>query len=151
MSPEAATQLRLRLHNGCLLARSFAEAGFSAVFDDIIMGSRLDDLLAEMRGERFYFVMLMPSLDAVIEREHGRGSRQYEQWAWMDDEVRTGTRRIGLRLDTTLQTADETVDELLRRVWSEGLVEDTTLAQPEAPTPVHPALPASAHPEALEG
>ena len=41
---EAARQLRLRLHNACLLARSFAEAGFTAVVDDIIIGDRFGQL-----------------------------------------------------------------------------------------------------------
>jgi chloramphenicol 3-O-phosphotransferase len=122
MSAEASLQLRLRLQQGCLLARSFLETGFSAVFDDIIMGARLDELLLDMTGQAFYFVMLTPSLEAVIERERGRGSRQYEAWGWMDDEVRNHTRRIGLWLDTTAQSVEETVDEVLARVWTEGLV-----------------------------
>ena len=41
---EAARQLRLRLHNACLLARSFAEAGFTVVLDEIILGERYDEL-----------------------------------------------------------------------------------------------------------
>ena len=123
MSDEAALQLRLRLHNACLLARSFVEAGFSAVIDDIIMGLRMDDLLMEMAEHPFYFVMLMPSFEVVVRREIGRGTKQHEQWAWMDDEVRTATRRLGLWLDTSEQTADETVEEILSRVWTEGLIE----------------------------
>jgi adenylylsulfate kinase-like enzyme len=123
MSVEAARQLRLRLHNACLLARSFVEAGFTALVDDIVIGARLDDLLAELAGQRFLFVMLAPRLEVVRERERGRGTRLWEQWGWMDEEIRTGTRRLGLWIDSSDQSAEETVDEVLRRAWSEGWVQ----------------------------
>ncbi len=120
-SAEAARQLRLRLHNAVLLGRSFVEAGFSAVIEDITMGARLEDMLEELKGRSFYF-MLTPSLEVVKQREDGRGTKQYEAWGWMDDEVRNNTRRIGLWLDTSEQTPSDTVDEILRRVWREGFV-----------------------------
>jgi predicted kinase len=37
-SGEVAQQLRLRLKNTCLLGKSFFEAGFTVVLDDIILG-----------------------------------------------------------------------------------------------------------------
>jgi predicted kinase len=47
---EAARQLRLRLRNMCLLGRSFYEAGFTAVLDDIIIGERWRELQDDLRG-----------------------------------------------------------------------------------------------------
>jgi len=41
----------------------------------------------------------------------------------MDDEIRKRTRRIGLSIDSYEQTADETVDQIMRRCWTEGLVQ----------------------------
>ena len=123
MSADAERQLRLRLTNACLLGRSFVAAGITAVVDDIVIGSRLDDLLDELAGERFAFVMLTPRLDVVRERERGRGTALWEQWEWLDDEIRTRTRRLGLWLDTSDQTPEQTVDEILARAWIEGLVE----------------------------
>jgi chloramphenicol 3-O-phosphotransferase len=122
MSEEAARQLRLRLRNACLLGRSFVEAGFFAVIDDIVIGARVDELLEELRGQRFIFVMLMPHLDVVRRREEGRGTRLWEEWGWMDDEIRTATRRIGLWVDSSEQSADQTVDEIMRRAWIDGWV-----------------------------
>lgn len=119
---DADAQLRLRLHNTCLLGASFFDAGFTAVLDDIIIGARVQHLLEELAGRSFIFVMLTPSLDAVKLREAGRGTRLHEQWGWMDEEIRSGTRRIGLWIDTSAQTADETVDEIMARVWTDGLV-----------------------------
>jgi predicted kinase len=123
MSAEAMAQLRLRLHNACLLARSFVRAGFSAVVDDIVIGRRVDDLLAELRGWRFIFVLLTPRLEVVRRRELERGTRLWPSWGWMEAEIRSGTPRIGLWLDTSAQSAQETVDEILRRAWREGWVE----------------------------
>ena len=123
MSPEAEMQLRLRLHNACLLGRSFVAAGFTAVVDDIVVGERVEHLLQELRGERFRFVMLTPNPDAVRRREEGRGTRLWEQWGWLDEEIRERTRRIGLWLDTSEQTPDETVDAILAG-WAEALIDD---------------------------
>ena len=123
MSPEAAAQLRLRLRNSCQLARSFVAAGFSAVVDDIVIGGRVEQLLDEMAGQRFVFVMLTPRGEVVRERERGRGTQLFVEWEWLIEEVEQRTRRIGLWLDSSEQTPEQTVDEILRRGWSEGLVE----------------------------
>jgi predicted kinase len=124
MSDEAERQLWLRLHNACLLARSFVAQGITAVIDDIITGARLDQLLDELAGEPFVFVMLTPRLEVVRERERGRGTALWEQWETiLDADIRTGTQRIGLWLYSSDQTPDQTVDEILARAWTEGLVQ----------------------------
>jgi chloramphenicol 3-O-phosphotransferase len=119
---EAGRQLRLRLHHACMLAKSFASQGFTAVVDDIVIGKRLDDLIEELDGERFHFVMLLPEKETVRERELGRGSRLFEQWEWLDDEARERTRRLGLWIDTSRQSPEETLAEILAR-RAEALVE----------------------------
>src|ERR1700674_868720 len=63
MSEEAAQQLRLRLRNACLVARSFHEADFAAIIDDIIVGERWDHLREDLRGLPFYFVVLAPYVE----------------------------------------------------------------------------------------
>lgn len=123
MSAEAERQLRLRLKHACLLAASFVDAGITAVVDDIVIGGRVEDLMRELAGRRFAFVMLTPRLAVVRAREAGRGTQLWEQWEWLDDVVRTGTPRIGLWIDNSDQTPDETVDEILRRARGEGMVE----------------------------
>lgn len=123
MSPEAEQQLRLRLKHACLLGRSFVSAGITAVLDDIVIGDRLDHLVEELAGSRFVLVMLTPRAEVVRAREASRGTMLWEQWEWLDEVIRTGTRRIGLWLDTSELTPEETVDEILRRAWTEGLIE----------------------------
>lgn len=120
---EDLAQLRLRLRNACLLAESFVAAGFAAVIDDIVIGSRVDDLLQDLAGRELHFVMLTPRLEVVKQRERGRGTQLWKTAAWMDEEIRQRTRRIGLWLDSSEQTAEQTTDEILARVFTEGRVE----------------------------
>jgi predicted kinase len=123
LPPETARQLRLRLHHACLLGLSFVDAGFHAVVDDIVIGERLDHLLEELAGRRFVFVMLTPRREVVRERERGRGTQLWPEWEWLNDVVERQTRRIGLWLDTSDQTPEQTVDAILARAWTEGIVE----------------------------
>ena len=125
ISHEAAGQLRLRLHNACLLARSFRDAGFAAVAVDIVTGERWEHLRDELRGVPFYFVVLAPDVETVIAREAGRGKKTVlgPTWAhFLDEDLRKTMAGVGLWVDSSGQTADETVDEIMRRL-DEGLVE----------------------------
>jgi predicted kinase len=122
MSGEAERQLWLRLHHACLLGRSFVAAGITAVVDDLVIGTRLDQLLDLLAGEPFVFVMLTPRLEVIRERERERGTALWQQWAFLDDEIRQRTRRLGLWLDSSDQTPAQTVDAILARAWTEGLV-----------------------------
>jgi gluconate kinase len=125
ISRGAAHQLRLRLHNCCILAKSFREAGFNCVMVDIIMGDRMEQLREEMRGTPFHLVVLAPDAETVIEREASRGKKTIlgPEWAhYLDGELRKTMAGIGLWIDNSRQTVEETVDEILRRL-DEGLIE----------------------------
>jgi adenylate kinase family enzyme len=112
---EALRQLRLRGKNCCLLASSFLDAGFTVVIDDVVIGSRVDEFLDELRGRPVRFVMLAPQLDVVRERETSRHKHAFDAWAHLDEVIRRETGRIGLLIDSSEQTADETADEIIRR------------------------------------
>src|SRR4029079_10504939 len=120
---DAGDQLRLRLHNACLLGRSFFDAGFTAVIDDIIIDGRLEQLTDELEGHEFMFIMLAPSLECVREREDGRGSSLYAEWEWLTDRI-LKSERGGLWIDSSHQAPDETVDEIMRRTWTEASVRE---------------------------
>lgn len=120
---EALVQLRLRLRNACLVGRSFYEAGFTAVLDDIITGERFNHLCGALAGVPFHLVVLAPSVAVVEARDAARGKTVGGGWAeYLDREQRATMSGVGLWLDTSNQTPDETVDEIIRRVWDEGLV-----------------------------
>lgn len=116
VTDEADYQLRLRLRNACLLARSFFEHGFGAIVDDIVTGRRVDHAIEDLAGVPFGFVMLLPDFEHVRARWRAMGSPFVDSWGWIDGEIRTGTRRIGLWLDTTNRTPEETVDMILDRL-----------------------------------
>jgi predicted kinase len=113
---EAQRQLRLRTKNVCLLADSYADAGFAPVIDDVIIGVRLQNILAGLRLRPVRFVLLTPTLEVVRERDAARGYKQvFSIWGHLDEVMRRETPRAGLWLDTSLLTVDETVDAILAR------------------------------------
>jgi predicted kinase len=120
---EALRQLRLRLHNACLLALSFRDAGFTTVIDDIIVGERLDHLREELAGVPFRLVILAPSVESVIARDAAREKTVGEAWAhYLDTELRKMPRDVGLWVDSGAQTAEQTVNEIMTRIEREGLI-----------------------------
>lgn len=120
---EGLAQLRLRLRNACLLARSFFENGFTAVLDDIIIGNRFEHLREDLAGVPIHLVVLAPSVPVVEARDAVRDKTVGGGWAeYLDREQRATMSGVGLWLDSSEQTPDETVDEIMRRVWDEGLV-----------------------------
>lgn len=125
---EAVRQLRLRLRNMCMLGRSFYDAGFTAVLDDIIVGDRLADLRQDLADVRFMFVMLQPDLETVRDRERQRGTELWREWEWLTTSIPEATPRVGLWLDTSSQTAEQTVDEIMARAWDEALVQPDAVA-----------------------
>jgi len=113
---QAREQLDLRLKNSCLLARSFFEAGFTAVIDDIVIGPAIDDLTRHLDGLPFTFVMLIPDVAHVKQRWIEIGSPFADRWDWIDDEIRNNTERIGLWLDTTELDPVQIVDRILEHL-----------------------------------
>ncbi|HEY7269956.1 MAG TPA: AAA family ATPase [Dehalococcoidia bacterium] len=112
ITPEAARQMDLRLANACLLAQSFAKAAFTVVLDDVLIAFRLDDYRARLSSLELYFVLLLPDLDALRQRNAGRPDKDvFEAWKFLDAEVRH-TTPAGLWLDTTALSEEETVHEI---------------------------------------
>ena len=110
---EAAEQVRLRLKNATVLARSFVAAGFSAVIDDIITGSRFDDLVEDLGDTPFCFVMLLRDLEVMKDEWRAIGSPFVDSFDWLDKEIREQTPRRGLWIDTTGVSVDDTVEAVL--------------------------------------
>ncbi|MWK36018.1 phosphotransferase [Actinomadura sp. J1-007] len=122
-SAEALGQLRLRHRLAADAADTYAEAGFTAVLQDVILGDLLTWTAARVRTRPLYVVVLAPRPDAVAAREASRAKSAYGTFsvADLDGVLRATTPRIGLWLDTSEQTVEETVDEILaRRVPYEG-------------------------------
>jgi chloramphenicol 3-O-phosphotransferase len=139
-SAEAIRQLRLRYRLAAAAADGYAEAGFTVVLQDIVLGGYLTEMIAEIRSRPLYVVVLAPRAEVVRAREDARqrtlGKRAYkpgdEGVAELDAYFRRETPRIGLWLDTSEQTLSQTVDEVMARVWTEARVTDSASDQREA-------------------
>jgi chloramphenicol 3-O-phosphotransferase len=119
---QAGQQLRLRLRNMCLLGRSFYDAGFTAVLEDIIIGTRVNHMLEDLAGLEFMFVLLVPDVETIRHRELQRGTELWREWEWLTRSFLEAPPNLGLHLDSSAQTPEETVDEIMRRAWDEAAV-----------------------------
>lgn len=128
---EALRQLRLRYRLAAAAADGYADAGFTVVLQDIIIGSYLADMVAAIRTRPLHVVVLAPRAEVVKAREEtrraARGKVAYRPGdadpAELDAVFRRDTPRLGLWLDTSEQTAGQTVAEILARYRAEALVQ----------------------------
>ena len=119
MSPDAGAdalgQLVLRYKGALAVAAVYLAAGFDVVVEDVIIGPVLRDFLALVPVDEFHLVFLDPATKAIGEREQGRGKTGYDAWQieGLQRILREDTDRVGLWLDSTGFTAEQTVDRIL--------------------------------------
>jgi hypothetical protein len=96
------------------------------VVQDVVVGEVLASYVESISRRPLVVVVLAPRADVVSEREAARAKTAYREdmsgITAMDEGLRGATPRIGLWLDTSEQTPDETVDEIVRRGLAEGSV-----------------------------
>lgn len=122
LTGEEAQQYRLRLKHMCLLGRSFLEAGFTVVLDDIITGEDWPDIQTYLQGLPYSLIVLAPRVEVVAQiRDKSRAKRPLgEAWAiYLDQDLRTTMKDIGYWIDTSEQIPDETVDQVLHYLLGE--------------------------------
>lgn len=119
-SPEAVEQLRLRYRLAAAAAAGYFEAGFSVVLEDVVAGPILGDWRMMLRSRPCHVIVLLPSAEAVALREADRTEKGYG--AWTVEQLYEGfvskTPRVGIWLDTTNLTPEETVEEILAQTSS---------------------------------
>ncbi|MEV6424184.1 AAA family ATPase [Streptomyces sp. NPDC051662] len=113
---EAAAQLRLRYRLSASVADTYADEGWAAVVQDVVLGKDLAEYVSLVRTRPLYVVVLAPDRRTVTEREAGRGKTGYGA-GWtvesLDHALREETPRLGLWLDTSRLDVSETVDTIL--------------------------------------
>lgn len=117
--PEARRQLALRHAIAAQTANSYVAAGFTVVVQDLFVGATLEPFVDQLVERPVSLVMLAPDVAVVMQRESERAKVGYgDLWSIRDFDhmVRTKTPRIGLWLDSSQQTPDETVDDILSRL-----------------------------------
>lgn len=113
---EARRQQHLTVRNECLLARSFAEAGFIPVMEYVVVErSRLELYRRALTELHLHFVVLNPRRDVVLQRDQDRPEKTvaglFVHLRELLIEELTGT---GLWIDSSDLSAVETVAAILR-------------------------------------
>ncbi|MFE2018823.1 AAA family ATPase [Streptomyces sp. NPDC059499] len=117
-TPEALAQLWLRYRLSAATADAYAAQGWTAVVQDVILGKDLADYAALIRTEPLHIVVLSPEPDVVAAREEGRAKTGYGAWTIeaLDASLREDTPRLGLWIDNSRQTPEETVQTVLDHI-----------------------------------
>lgn len=112
-------ELTLRYKLAAMVADEYAEAGFTAVVQDVILGPDLADFVGFVRSRPLGVVVLAPGTAQVAQREAERRKTAYTD-GWTIDGLNAvlheDTAKLGLWLDTSHQTPSQTVDEILARL-----------------------------------
>jgi chloramphenicol 3-O-phosphotransferase len=119
---EVRRLLDLRYRLSALVAGEYAAAGFTTIVQDNIYGVDVQRWLSAVSAEPKHLVVLRPSVD-VIEARDAHRQRRMGKFAYrngftptLNDQHVASTRRdVGLWLNTSHQTPDETVAEILAR------------------------------------
>jgi chloramphenicol 3-O-phosphotransferase len=102
------------------VADAYADAGFVAVAQDVFLGDELTLVVERIRTRPLYLVVLAPRPDVLAAREQGRSKKAYDGDVItpdvLDRALREETPQIGLWLDTSEQTAEETAAEIMARL-----------------------------------
>ena len=121
MRPDAGKdelrQLALRYAGALSVAGVFLAGGFDVVVEDVIIGRILRDFLGLVPVPEFHLVFLDPDTAAIQRRERDRDRIAYGPGRWsvggLQAVLREETDRIGLWLDTTDQSPEQTVEAIL--------------------------------------
>ena len=114
-SDEARAQLRLRYELAAHTACRYVEAGFAVVLQDIVIGVELAAMIARIRTRPLHVIVLAPDVQEVAARETRRAKTGYGTMTPedLDAAFRVSTPRVGLWLDTTELSVEQTVDHIL--------------------------------------
>ncbi|MGB3025784.1 AAA family ATPase [Paradevosia shaoguanensis] len=116
LSEDGLAQLVLRQRLACDAARRYVEAGFSVVYQDIILGPMLAQLVEWLADLDPVVVVLAPRVDVLAERDRLRTKTGYSaefQPSVLAEEISLRTPNIGLRLDTSDMSTEQAVDAIL--------------------------------------
>jgi hypothetical protein len=119
---EATRLLGLRYRLSAMVADEYAGAGFTTVVQDNIYGADVVKWLGSVTSRPLHLVVLRPTIEVVALRDESRrrntGKVAYRDGftpSENDAHLATTPRDLGLWLDTSRQTPQETVDEIMGR------------------------------------
>ena len=116
LSEEAVAQLNLRHLLACEAARRYHEAGFSVVYQDIILGEALEQVADRLADLSPLVVVLVADAETLAERDRNRPKTGYSHDFpphVLADAVARSTLRAGLWIDTSQMDVEAVVDRIL--------------------------------------
>ena len=134
---ESERQVRLSIRNQCLLARSYATAGFVPLLDYPVVTRRsLDRYRRALAGLDQYLVVLHPGREVALRRDRERPEKTVaEHWVHMEDELIRELTGVGLWIESGALTVEQTVEAILCQRARAGLGNEGVpppLSEPEA-------------------
>lgn len=119
---EARRLLDLRYRLSARVAHDYATSGFTCVVQDNIYGRDVLTWIEAVNWSPTHLVVLRPTVEVVAERDSARqrssGKVAYRSGytpEMNDRDVTTTPTSVGLWIDSSLLTVEETVAEILRR------------------------------------
>src|SRR5579883_1501589 len=108
---EEVRQIHLNVRNQCLLARSYAEEGFTPVIDYVLIDrARVEEYRSQLPDFRIHLATLSPGVAVALERDRRRAEKSVgAAWAHLEGTIRRELTGIGLWVDNSEGTAEETV------------------------------------------
>ena len=117
LGDEALRQLDLRQRIAASVANDYWRDEFTVVLQDIYAGAALTNVVGRLEMSPLYVVVLNPRADVVQARESDREKTGYGEWnvkslcaSFVEE-----TPHIGLWLDSSDLSVEETVEEILLR------------------------------------
>jgi predicted kinase len=112
---EAIRQMRLCQQNQCLLARSYAAAGFVPVMDYVVTSrSGIERYRKALAPLRLHMVVLDPGAAVALARDAARPEKTVAAaFTYLEVPMRQELRRLGLWVDSRAQTPEQTLAEIL--------------------------------------
>jgi predicted kinase len=110
-------ELVLRYTLAARSADGYADAGYTVVWQDCVMGAALGEIEALLRTRPLDIIVLAPRPEVVAWRDAHRHKRGYDgDWTveQLDRILRDETPRVGHWIDNSDQAPEETVEAILR-------------------------------------
>ncbi len=123
-SQSAVEQLMLRYKLAANVANQYYKAGFSVVVQDTYLGKEVHSFLKAFESNSVYFITLNPSVEAIMEREKKRDKTGYTTWEVepLYEVLINENPRLGLWIDSSDMTPEETLSEIIKRAESEARI-----------------------------
>ncbi|MBD1381840.1 AAA family ATPase [Metabacillus arenae] len=124
-SLEALEQLRLRYKLSAKVSDEYYQSGFNVVLQDVIIGPMLQEMVEYIQNRPLFVIVLTPRPEIVAAREASRQKKGYGaiDIPSLENVLQTETPKIGMWIDSSNLSPEETVDVILRRVFSEAKIE----------------------------